>query len=165
MPQSIRKGPCSQCPFRRRAAAGWLGSSGPAQFLIATVGAALGGTLQESAMPCHVDIDYADEDWQVTQYPDSSVCAGGLQMLNNANIEPLDPAFRDACAEVGTNPKVFGTGQEFYDHHASGPQVWTDQPFAIQSEDLAEERLERAGILKGYFNPNNKEDDSGASNG
>lgn len=145
MPTSKRKGTCSGCPFRKRAAPGWLGSSGPAQFLVATISSAMGGT-EADAMPCHMDIDYTDEDWAETQLPDAAHCVGSLQFLNNFMLAPRDPDYYAATNEVGRSTKVFATPQEFYDHHST--HDWGDDaPFSIQHEDQMLERLENAQYI------------------
>ena len=42
--------PCKECPFRKKSAPGWLGSSTPEGFMATT--------LSDVEMPCHLTVDY-----------------------------------------------------------------------------------------------------------
>ena len=117
MPQLRRKHPCSECPWLRRSAPGYLGADDPEHFYRASV-------TQErtpaSAMPCHMEIDYSDPDWVHTQYPDADICAGNLVYFRNYMKSPRDPEMNAAVRSVSPSPHVFSTPGEFLTHHAGG---------------------------------------------
>ena len=105
--------PCNQCPFRRTALPGYVGSTDPADF-IAT-------TMADDAMPCHTSIDYEDPDWRDQLDPlnaDSTArhCAGAATFF--ANIGKLS---RDRMRPRLKSDKVnvFASPNEFLAHHAA----------------------------------------------
>ena len=106
------KQPCSDCPFRRNAVAGWLGEAAPESFIVEIS--------MERPLPCHQTIDYEDKDWlsKWNAGEIGSTCAGALIMSANMCKLPRDRAFprmeKDKTA-------VFPTHQAFLDHHNNAP--------------------------------------------
>jgi len=101
------KRPCSECPWRRESAAGWLGPMGPLDWLRAADG--------ELAIACHKTIKTEDgESVGNWDDPDILQCKGVAVFRANTCKEPRDP-------EIVTGPvdreDVFANKQEFYDHH------------------------------------------------
>lgn len=78
-------------------------------------------------MPCHMDIDYDDPDWQDTQYPDADMCAGNLIYFRNHLKTPRDPGLCAAVRAVEPSPHVFAHPGEFFAHHAPDADADTIQ--------------------------------------
>lgn len=80
-------------------------------------------------MPCHQTIEYDDPDWQASQYPDSSLCAGSLIHIRNQFKMPRDAGLAAGVRMVPMDPvNVFQWPQEFIDHHNSGEfKSWQKQ--------------------------------------
>lgn len=114
------KKPCRECPFRKEALAGWLGSSTPEQFLATT--------MADHAMPCHLTVDYGDRNWKAQlESGKASHCAGALDFF--ANICKMS---RDRNRPRGQrNDAVFASPQAFLAHHEShgkrGSADWGDE--------------------------------------
>lgn len=124
MPEVKFKQPCNDCPYRRIAAPGWLGSGDADHF----IDGALADTAQYD-LPCHETIDYEDNLWLLTQYPDAALCAGALIFYRNVDPTRL-PRSRersDAVLQVEPNHEVvFSTPEEFRHHHETdeGRREW-----------------------------------------
>lgn len=105
--------PCGACPWRRASAPGWLGNSTPLEF----VQQAEAGI----KMPCHLTIDYGQDDWREEQVPAAPHCAGhAIYLANRCKGE------RPLRGQVQADRvAVFARPQEFLDHHCHGkaPQV------------------------------------------
>lgn len=110
MPILKHKTPCKECPFRRVSIPGYLGASNPTEFIEST--------LHGVDMPCHLDIDYEQEDWETEQLPLAARCAGSLIFLrNNCKLVHENPVLMDAVKQVDRNEDVFSFRQEFVAHH------------------------------------------------
>jgi hypothetical protein len=97
--------PCSDCPWRTNALAGWLGPYDVYKW----------GVIAASDEPiaCHQTIE-EDENWDT---PGIRQCAGAASYRQHICKMP-----RDREVAVGPpNPKVFGSAQAFVDHHRSNP--------------------------------------------
>ncbi len=102
------KKPCNDCPFRKKAPAGWLGANHPEQFMMAA---------QNSGIPCHTTVDYEREDWEVEQ-DYAPLCAGSVILMKNASMMPYSDAVRAALTEVEKSDEVFNWPFEFVRHHS-----------------------------------------------
>lgn len=104
--------PCSECPFRRNAAAGWLGAANPESFIIEIS--------MERPLPCHKTIDYEQSNWlgQWERQRIGFICAGALIMTANMAKLPRDPAFPRMQSDRAL---VFATHREFIDYHRAAP--------------------------------------------
>jgi hypothetical protein len=73
---SVNK-PCSDCPFRRKAAPGWLGASSPEGFIDCME--------RGEPLPCHQTIDYDNPHWLVEwmHQKTGKMCAGSLIFMSN----------------------------------------------------------------------------------
>lgn len=111
MPKLGRKRPCAACPWLKKSAPGYLGADTPEHFFRASV-------TQESKMPCHEQIDYSDEDWLKTQFPEVDFCAGNLIFYKNWLKMPRNPELYAAVRAVNPSQHVFATPEEFFAHHA-----------------------------------------------
>lgn len=100
--------PCSQCPWRRASAPGYLGASTPEQFLAQAE--------SETRMPCHCTVDYERADWQ-EQVQTKPRCAGHAAYLRNRCKQPRDQGLADFVRQVDRNPDVFTRPEEFLRHH------------------------------------------------
>lgn len=106
MNNDIKK-PCAECPFRTASLPGWLGAATPRQF-IDTV-------MSDTAMPCHMTVDYTDDDWkdQIRDGGSASYCAGALDFFANTCKKS-----RDWQRPIGQkNPRVFKGPLAFLEHH------------------------------------------------
>lgn len=119
MPLLKIKKPCNDCPFRRKAASGWLGASYPEEFCEQTLSSQHSGTA--NAMPCHKTIDYEQDDWRTAQLHEAALCAGSLIFMNNFMLMAYTPDMQAAMAAVGDDQEnVFSTPEEFMRHHTWG---------------------------------------------
>lgn len=120
MPEVRFKKPCNDCPFRRVALQGWLGSASPEEF---------GYGVGETELPCHKTIDYDDERWRETQLPDAALCAGALILTKNMSKVPMNPRLAAAVEKVKRDTEtVFAWVFEFIQHHRSGDfKSWEKQ--------------------------------------
>ena len=87
--------PCSECPFRKKSLQGWLGRNSPIQ--MAT------DALSEVHLPCHVMVDYEDEDWHEKIYEDGSKvehCAGARACAKKSGQLPRDETLRKMQEEL-----------------------------------------------------------------
>ena len=103
------KQPCSGCPFKRKSLPGWTGSATPDEFIIAT--------LSEVEMPCHMTVDYEDEDW-LEESQEAEYCIGSRIFFENICKMPRNPDLLKA-PKVQRSDDVFSSRQEFLDHHNS----------------------------------------------
>lgn len=99
---------CAKCPWRRDSLRGWLGDETPSGFLWATQ--------REHHMPCHCDIDYENDDWEL-HLETAAHCAGSLVHLKNNMQLPVDKVLRGMMEQVEKSDEVFQWGKEFLDHH------------------------------------------------
>src|SRR5689334_14865841 len=103
--------PCRECPWRTQSAKGWLGAATPVEFLQTSEA--------EHRMPCHMHVQYEDQDWQL-QANQAPQCAGRAIHFANRCKQPQEstllslPADREA---VFTNP------QDFVDYHTLGDET------------------------------------------
>jgi hypothetical protein len=100
--------PCSQCPWRRKSAAGWLGASTAEEFV------AQGES--DIRMPCHTHVDYEREDW-AAQAMLAPQCAGRAVYLRNKCKVPRDPILASFVRTCLPDKEVFSWPHEFIAHH------------------------------------------------
>lgn len=100
--------PCRACPWRKDSAKGWLGAASPVEFLQTSEA--------EHRMPCHLHVNYEDEDWELMA-DKAPQCAGrAIHFANrckqprNAHLLRLEP----------NRESVFSNPQDFIDHHTLG---------------------------------------------
>lgn len=107
--------PCSQCPWRKSAAPGYLGPYSPRQWLRIAHG--------ESAIACHKTIKVSGS-WEGT-----SQCAGAAAFRANVCKNPRDPQV------IAGPPRedVFQSNEEFMRHHTGGLEGW--DPSDMYTED------------------------------
>ncbi len=111
--------PCRECPFRKKAAPGWLGAATPEEFIDTT--------LADGLMPCHLTVDYEKKDWQDEMVEmESSVqhCAGARIFYKNMCKVSRLPLIRyleehGAVRAVQRSADVFLNRAEFLAHHTS----------------------------------------------
>jgi hypothetical protein len=119
--------PCRECPFRRAAMPGWLGSGDPQSFVTAIQ--------REQPLPCHLTVDYEDSRWE-TQWDRQeigSTCTGSLIMSANMCKIPRDRSFPRAPAD---RTAVFSHPLEFIQHHEAAD---------VRSWDMPDSRSSRRG--------------------
>lgn len=102
--------PCRECPFKRKCLPGYTGAQPAIEFLAVAVHG-------ESALPCHLTVDYDREGWdEEMDLPTSKVrqCSGYATFLANTGKSPRNPA-----VYVGEPNReiVFGNGPEMLAHH------------------------------------------------
>lgn len=103
--------PCSDCPMRRKSAAGWLGADTPEHF-IQTVH-------NDAEMPCHQTVDYEQRDWEVQLINGSAhACAGVAIYFANIGKLSRDSSRRRLPKDA---VRVFASPMEFLKHHKSRP--------------------------------------------
>ena len=96
--------PCRECPFRRESMPGYLGEDTPDGFMATT--------LADHEMPCHLTVDYEEDDWEES-LDEASYCAGALNFFRN-----MCKISRDRNRPQGEkDPTVFSNPMEFLAHH------------------------------------------------
>lgn len=101
---------CNACPWRVDSPRGWLGASSPVEFLQQSEA--------ELRMPCHLHVDYEQDDWQ-EQADKAPQCAGrAIHMANRCKV-PMNPELIKAQAD---RKAVFSNPQDFIDHHSIGAE-------------------------------------------
>lgn len=116
MALSTRSEICDECPFRRLAMAGWLGSNDPETFAnIATNGPV--------SVACHKMVDQTLTGATWTQSEASAPrCRGALTLIRNECKRPGNPELLALLTDVAQdNQTVFSHRLQFLDHHESSP--------------------------------------------
>lgn len=88
--------PCSECPWRRTAPAGWLGGNEIEDYAAPV----RHGTM----VPCHKKMDRA-------------YCAGAAISMQNSCTRPRDPDMAAELKKVKESQEVFSFPREFEEHH------------------------------------------------
>lgn len=96
--------PCKECPWRRKAPAGWLGGLSIEWF---TRRAQV-----QSPVACHMTVGGTGEP---------RLCTGYAQALANACSLPRDPQLAAEVRTAGQSPEVFRSAREFDAHHRASP--------------------------------------------
>lgn len=99
---------CSQCPFRKNAAGGWLGAYTP-QEVIDTV-------RSETPFPCHAQVDYDDPAW-AEKLDGKPHCAGHMQMAKAMCKLPRDLEHSRAVRAIEIEKNHLGSPAAFLEHH------------------------------------------------
>ena len=68
-------------------------------------------------MPCHLEIDYSDPLWELTQLPSVDYCAGGLIFFRNWFKNPKRTKLYTAVQAVKQSRSIFETPEQFLRHH------------------------------------------------
>jgi hypothetical protein len=115
--------PCSECPWRRKHPAGWLGGY-PATDFINQV------QFDGPPVPCHKTIPGDGTDAR-------AMCAGALIFMKNCIKSAQHPDYGDALDQVEADTEnVFQWSHEFLHHHSEeGQQEWFDRIRAKISEE------------------------------
>lgn len=109
--------PCERCPFLRTASPGYLGASLPEEFAQTTID-------HEENMPCHLTVDYDDDDEWKENLHKARRCRGSLIFLRNMCKLPHDSDLAAAVKETSADRSlVFSHRQEFLDHHNNRNQL------------------------------------------
>lgn len=98
--------PCNECPFRRKSLAGYLGNATTESFLAASASGAV-------AMPCHNEVDYERDDWEIQQ-TQVHQCTGHAVYLSNICKRPDAVDVRKLPAD---RDFFFSNHYEFLAHH------------------------------------------------
>lgn len=107
------KVPCNECPFRRVAPNGYLGAATPDNFIRSTL-------ITEVGMPCHLTVDYEDDNWLEQMETSAHLCRGSLIFLKNVCKLPRTPEYSAAVqATVADRKTVFSNPAEFLEHHTA----------------------------------------------
>lgn len=96
------KVPCNECPWRRKAAPGWLGPF--------TAGEWVALAHAEEPIACHATIEVED-DWST---PGIRQCAGAAIYRSNVAKRPRDP---EVALLPADRDAVFASPIEFTRHH------------------------------------------------
>lgn len=96
--------PCKECPWRRKAMAGWLGSQFSAEEWLALA-------LSDEALPCHLTI--TDESDPFDHRPIVHCVGTGIFRANICKM----PRDRNIPREAPDKKTVFASLQEFAAHH------------------------------------------------
>jgi len=105
------KVPCGDCPWRKKAPAGWLGGY-EAEWFTERV-------QREVPLICHRSLeddksDFLSESEIIDKYP---LCAGALIVQKNMCKLPRDPNHGAAVSAVERSSEVFSHPREFIAHH------------------------------------------------
>ena len=100
--------PCRECPWRRNHPPGWLGPLTAEEWLQTAH--------SDAPIACHLTIYNRDESLdEEDKFYGAAQCAGAAQFRRNVFKEPRDPNV--SVAEDRDDSQVFGSNQEFLDHH------------------------------------------------
>lgn len=112
--------PCSECPFRRASAPGWMGPWSPKELL---------ASIAYYPFACHKTIPEGAGEVDPNEAPlrELQLCAGAAIFLNNQlklSRSPVAAAHQTALKGVDEAVKrgVFGNAAEFLDHHTIEPK-------------------------------------------
>lgn len=97
---------CGECPFRRASLQGYVGSDTPERFVAVSLSAL-------TPMPCHMEIDYEQEDWE-TQLPHVHQCTGHAIFLSNTAKRSDNPEVKKLPAN---REEFFSNAIEFLVYH------------------------------------------------
>jgi len=141
--------PCKECPFRKKAAPGYVGGHGDAMEIYQLIS-------RDRKFPCHMEVT-AIRDHIETELgdPDDPLgigedaaheeacrqaphCTGALIFMNNSAKLSRDPQIVKAQRVAGTSDQVFQTAAEFLTYHQS-------QAFAEQQKTLQPVRKGKRG--------------------
>lgn len=103
--------PCKECPWRKNSIPGWLGASTPLEFLALSE--------SEARMPCHLTVDYEQDDWR-EQAETAPQCAGRAIHFANRCREPQDPSLLRLKPDYEA---VFSNPLDFYKHHGGEKDI------------------------------------------
>lgn len=110
--------PCLDCPFRRKAAPGWLGEGSPESFIDCMQ--------RDEPLPCHQSIDYEDPQWK-EKWEDQEagrLCAGSLIFMANKMQKPRTKDFPTMPPD---KMNVFANSVEFVRYHREAAvHSWDD---------------------------------------
>lgn len=122
---SDSKKPCKQCPFRRAAVPGYLGSySGPEEFLRLHYQC-------EMPNPCHMTVDYEDPDWK-SQADQAPRCTGQAILFVNTAKMPRMWGIPEGTKR--DTEEVFEWPAEFIAHHNTPLAEWLQKIKAEETE-------------------------------
>lgn len=108
----MKRSPCRECPFKKESLPGYLGaaSGNPREFLTPH-------WVFEVRLPCHLTVDWEDNDWQEVSQK-APLCQGLLIMMKNAGKLPRNPEIANTVRETDANREdVFSFPHEFEKHH------------------------------------------------
>lgn len=98
--------PCSECPWRKKALAGWLGPNTAKEWIRIAHG--------EGAIACHKTVRKSG-DWE-----GASQCAGAAAFRANVGKRPRNPNI----ASGPPRDDVFDDNHDFVDYHTDGRESW-----------------------------------------
>lgn len=103
------KVPCSECPWRKCAPAGWLGGYTPEKYTDAVGG--------NEVPACH-NKDFGPKSDK------TAMCVGALAVIaNSCSIPHKTPGGLEARNKIGRRDDCFAHYALFYQHHAGKPYV------------------------------------------
>ncbi len=115
--------PCGECPFRRKAPAGWIGGHGHPKEITDIV-------MSDQKFPCHTAVsalenEGADFETAVDAAP---YCVGSLIMMNNSCKLSRNRFVSDLQKRIGKSVEVFSNAYKFIEHHENGPRKKARKP-------------------------------------
>ncbi len=122
----IRETICQECPFRRIAAQGWLGTNEPERFARTA--------LSDHSVPCHKMINYNETngDKRFEQEVGTPRCRGAIIMMRNECKLPRDLAAARAVMDIPQDTEtVFSNHLQFIDYHESAEVKSWELPKAV----------------------------------
>ena len=132
MCDNVAKKACNDCPFRKTATPGWLGSAShdPVAFLNSFGNG-------ETHLPCHSLVDWEARNAQELA-EDAPVCRGAAIYLANHCKVPRDPSMAAAVDEVEPNDAFFRHASDFCQHHAPGTDAMVIGNRVVSSGEVGE---------------------------
>ena len=113
----IRKTECTECPFKRSSAPGYLGEASydPDGFIAPHW---YGGL----PLPCHLEVDWTDDDPELPHDRDAAECHGYARLMRNCAKLPHDRDAADALQRIPPDrERFFSHLGEFCEHHKALP--------------------------------------------
>jgi hypothetical protein len=125
-----KRAACKECPFRREAPPGWLGSNTPENFVA--------NALTDASLACHTSMDQnlKGRAWKKAE-AEAPRCFGALTLMRNEVKIPRDPAAAKVVAKIPRDPvKFFSNRAEFIAHHrAARIKSWEFSPDSYPDDD------------------------------
>ncbi len=102
---------CPECPFRRKAAPGWLGANSPENFVALAT--------SDSSIACHMAFDQNSENFEARE-SQAARCRGAITLMSNMCKLPHDPEMAALRKSVPADHKeVFSFPYQFTEYHNS----------------------------------------------
>lgn len=105
---------CTECPFRRESAPGWIGEHKDVREIINIV-------QFDGHFPCHMEVTKRTNRGEPFKdaVSESPFCKGALHFMRNSCKRHADPAVQEQVEKAGKSKAIFTWPAEMEEHHRS----------------------------------------------